>query len=102
MTQLNLDKNTFGDSKASIFLVEELNRLNDIKLSKKLSRFITHFNCVIKDIDLKNEKKKDFILFLIRKFYFDKIDNPEKMEFKLPELIKNLLKNYINYRIKTL
>lgn len=49
-----LDKYTFGSTPASIYLVDQLNKLRDPKLNRKVTRQLTSFNQVINELLVSN------------------------------------------------
>ena len=46
---MNMDKTTFGDTPAAMFLATRLNDIADVKLTRKVSKCIIHYRCLMKD-----------------------------------------------------
>lgn len=63
---IQLDKNTFGSSKAAIVLVDRLVESNNPKLVQKVSAYLTGHNTLVRDImSIKDVRSRNSILALV-------------------------------------
>lgn len=89
-----MEKNTFGDSdkyKMLIFITEKINELERNE-KEYISKFISDFNKLIKDIKI--IYYENYVLKLIENDYLQRIEN-----FNYDDKLKTYLKNYIKAKI---
>lgn len=92
-----LDKFTFGDSPAAIFLADVLNQTNDSKLTRKVSAYLDQENRLLNEMvnaNLSPHTLGSFVNFMRNRIKTStlKIDNV---------LVSNLMYNVITGRIKS-
>jgi hypothetical protein len=85
-----LDKGTFGNSKASIVLMEILNKRSDKKLTASVTKLLSIFFTGIKEIDkIKNEKIQTMLRYEWTKKYL-------KLGEQYDREVRNFLSNVIS------
>jgi hypothetical protein len=86
-----LDPFTFGDSKACVNLADMLSKLNDARLTARVSKTICHYSLLFNQINRMNDTRaKASILNLIR----SSIEN-DKLIASFPERIKTHTLNVV-------
>lgn len=93
-----LDKNTYGNSKCSIELVDILNKMNNDSLSKSVSKLLQSFNCRVKDALHTKTYTEDIIriLFMYYKSVVHKSDFPIEIKTRVLNLITSEYRKQLN------
>lgn len=85
-----LDPGTYGNSKAAINLVNELNAAKDVRHMNKVGSILSPYNRYLKQLnEMEDKRVKDFLKKLVTDFYVTKLD---KINFTKP-IIKDFVRN---------
>lgn len=87
------DPTTWGNHLACQILAEKLNRISDIKLNKRINKFIQDFFLLVRSMKNVEEIQRNTIINILYKHYVERL----KTEKSIPED----LKTYINNILKT-
>jgi hypothetical protein len=92
---MTLDPNTFGSSNAAMILVEKLNRIDDPKLTKKVSAFLTYtFTGLNKLNGIDNDVWFKRFVILFRKHQLSRVDFHEDIDTYVKNIVTSTSKDW--------
>lgn len=97
MIQKIIDDTTFGDNPADIYLAKLLNQPEYYYFIKKIGKYLSKYDYIIKSIKIENETVYKYILQIIKKEYINMVKKNIANQ-----LIQDLVRNHINTKVKIL
>jgi hypothetical protein len=95
-----LDPYTFGKDKVSVTLAKILNELDEPNVVRRVSNIILLVHRRIEPLEkIENKGTKRFLYTLLRKYFYDKIDN--SLVIKDKEII-SFTKNYVTTKLRVI
>ena len=93
---MSLDLNTFGGSPAAEILAERLNRIDDLRLIKKVSSFLHYTNTGLAQLStISNDEWFRRFVVLFRKHQLDRVAFHEDVDTYIKNLVTAASKDWI-------